>query len=243
MTPMRVRTAFLIKLFLLTDKNNSVNARSFIVTSCICRRYCLWGGWGRGNNSGSVAGGLLDRHQFVFWREGPRSTAVGFFWRVYSDVCSKNCRRFSWNWPPGGITSHDCRYRNSSKLHLAFALPFPSVFANERQIWWLFVSSIYYIITTNLWLCIKLGHGQGDGDIDTRVWGPGTWGRKTRVLGTSSGGRGDMWDGDAVREIQGHGGRKDINDYCKSRRWMLLDSIMQNHIFLTLCVANYISFA
>ena len=38
-------------------------------------------------------------------------------------------------------------------------------------------------------------------------------GIKTRDLGTSSGGRGDMWDGDAVREIQGHGGRKDINDY------------------------------
>lgn len=173
MTPMMVRTAFLIKLFLLTDKNNSVNARSFIVTSWIFRRYCLCRGRGRGNHSGSVAGGLLDRHQFVFWREGPRSTAVGFFWRVYSDVCAKNCRRFPWNWPPGGITSHDCRYRNSSKLHLAFAPPVPSVFANERQIWWLFVSCICGI-TTNLWLCIKLGQGHGDGDIETRVWGPGT---------------------------------------------------------------------
>lgn len=194
MTPMMVRTAFLIKLFLLSDKNNSVNARSFIVTSWIFRRYCLCRGWGRGNHSGSVAGGLLDRHQFVFWREGPRSTAVGFFWRVYSDVCAKNCRRFPWNWPPGGITSHDCRYRNSSKLHLAFALPFPSVFANERQIWWLFVSCICGI-TTNLWLCIKLGQGQGDGDIETRVWGLRTWGRKTRDLGTSSGGRGDVGRG------------------------------------------------
>lgn len=52
----------------------------------------------------------------------------------------------------------------------------------------------------------------------TGAWGPGTWGRKTRDLGTSSGGRGDRWDGDAVREIQGHGGHKDINDNCKSQR-------------------------
>ena len=194
MTPMRVRTAFLIKLFLLTDKNNSVNARSFIVTSWIFRRYCLCRGWGRGNHSGSVAGGLLDRHQFVFWREGPRSTAVGFFWRVYSDVCSKNCRRFSWNWPPGGITSHDCRYRNSSKLHLAFALPVPSVFANERQIWWLFVSCICGI-TTNLRLCIKLGQGQGDGDIETRVWGPGTWGSRRGTWGHQVGDAGTCGTG------------------------------------------------
>ena len=30
-----------------------------------------------------------------------------------------------------------------------------------------------------------------------------------------------MWDGDAVREIQGHGGRKDINDY----KQLLLDEV------------------
>ena len=69
-----------------------------------------------------------------------------------------------------------------------------------------------------MWLCIKLGQGQGDGDIETQVWGLGTWGRKTRDLGTSSRGRGDMWDGDAGHQVQGHGGPKDINDYCKSRR-------------------------
>ena len=40
-------------------------------------------------------------------------------------------------------------------------------------------------------LCIKVGRGQGDGDIGTRVWGLGTWGRETRDLGTSSMGRGD----------------------------------------------------
>ena len=31
-----------------------------------------------------------------------------------------------------------------------------------------------------IWLCIKVGRGQGDGDIGTRVWGLGTWGRETR---------------------------------------------------------------
>ena len=41
-------------------------------------------------------------------------------------------------------------------------------------------------------LCIKVGRGQGYGDIGTRVWGLGTWGRKTRDLRTSSMGRGDV---------------------------------------------------
>ena len=39
------------------------------------------------------------------------------------------------------------------------------------------------LITTNLWLCIKLGQGQGDGDIETRVWGPGTLGTQDEGLG------------------------------------------------------------
>ena len=68
----------------------------------------------------------------------------------------------------------------------------------------------------------------------------GTWGRKTRDLRTSSRGRGDVWDGDAGHQIQGHGGRKDINDLQKSAVNVI---IVQNHIFLTLCVANYVSFA
>ena len=41
-------------------------------------------------------------------------------------------------------------------------------------------------------LCIKVGRGQGGGDIGTRVWGLGTWGRETRDLRTSSMGRGDV---------------------------------------------------
>ena len=41
-------------------------------------------------------------------------------------------------------------------------------------------------------LCIKVGRGQGDGDIGTRVWGLGTWERETRDLRTSSMGREDV---------------------------------------------------
>ena len=68
------------------------------------------------------------------------------------------------------------------------------------------------------WLCIKVGRGQGDGDIGTRVWGLGTWGRETRDLRTSSMGRGDVWDGDAGTSKTGMQGTRDVNDYCKSRR-------------------------
>ena len=46
-------------------------------------------------------------------------------------------------------------------------------------------------------LCIKVGRGQGDRDMGTRVWGLGTWGRETRDLGTSSMGRGDVKNRDA----------------------------------------------
>ena len=62
-------------------------------------------------------------------------------------------------------------------------------------------------------LCIKLGRGQGDGDIGTRVWALVTRGRETRDLGTSSMGRGDVG-----RQIQGRGERGDFNEYCKNRR-------------------------
>ena len=62
-------------------------------------------------------------------------------------------------------------------------------------------------------LCIKVGRGQGDGDIGTRVRGLGTWGRETRDLGTSSMGRGDA--GTSKTRTQG---TRDVNDYCKSRR-------------------------
>jgi len=67
-------------------------------------------------------------------------------------------------------------------------------------------------------LCIKVGRGQGDGDIGTRVWGLGTWGRETRDLRTSSMGRRDVWDGDAGTSNTGTQGTRDVNNYCKSRR-------------------------
>ena len=57
-----------------------------------------------------------------------------------------------------------------------------------------------------LGLCIKVGRGHGDACV-------GTWGRETRDLGTSSMGRGDVWDGDAGLQTQGRRGRWDDNDY------------------------------
>ena len=56
-------------------------------------------------------------------------------------------------------------------------------------------------------LCIKVGRGQGYGEIGTHVWGFGTWGRETRDLRTSSMGRADVWDGDAGTSKQGCRGR------------------------------------
>ena len=67
-------------------------------------------------------------------------------------------------------------------------------------------------------LCIKVGRGQGDGDIGTRVWGHGTWGRETRDLGKSSMGRGDVWDRNEGTSNAGKQGMRDVNDYCKSRK-------------------------
>ena len=58
-----------------------------------------------------------------------------------------------------------------------------------------------------------MGRGQGDGDIRTRVWGLATWGRVTKDLGTSSMGRGDVWEGDA-EDVNGFSG----NLFYKSNR-------------------------
>ena len=38
-------------------------------------------------------------------------------------------------------------------------------------------------ISRKIGLCIKVGRGQGDGDIGTRVWGLGTWDLGTRDEG------------------------------------------------------------
>ena len=67
-------------------------------------------------------------------------------------------------------------------------------------------------------LCIKVGRGQRDRDIGTRVWGLGTWGRETRHLRTSSMGRGDVQDGDSGTSNTGTQGTRTVNNYCKSRR-------------------------
>ena len=56
--------------------------------------------------------------------------------------------------------------------------------------------SIIVYSVANYRLCIKVGRGQGDGDVGTRVWGLGTWGCETRDLRTSSMGRGDFKHGD-----------------------------------------------
>ena len=80
-------------------------------------------------------------------------------------------------------------------------------------------------------LCIKVGRGQGDRDIGTRVWGLGTWGREGRDVGTSGMGRGtygtrgrmgrgDVWDGDAGTSNVGDaggkvGGKRDISFFVK----------------------------
>ena len=72
--------------------------------------------------------------------------------------------------------------------------------------------------STKIRPCIKVGQGQGDGDIGTRVWGLGTWGRETRDLGTSSIGHGDVWDGDEETSNTGTQGTRDVNNYCKSRK-------------------------
>ena len=90
-------------------------------------------------------------------------------------------------------------------------------------------------------LCTKVGRGQGDGDIGTRVWGLGTWGRETRDLGTSSMGRGDA--GTRGRQKLGRrepgmlmiivkvGGKCDISFFVEMcYLWSTLDSIFQNHI-------------
>ena len=68
------------------------------------------------------------------------------------------------------------------------------------------------------WLCIKMGQGQGDGNMRTRAWGLGTWGRVTRDLRRTSMGREDVLDGDARTSKTGTQGTRDVNDNRKSRR-------------------------
>ena len=66
---------------------------------------------------------------------------------------------------------------------------------------------LYTCIISN-WLCIKVGRGHGDACV-------GSWGRETRDLGTSSMGRGDVWDGDAgaIMIIEKVGGKCNISHF------------------------------
>ena len=56
--------------------------------------------------------------------------------------------------------------------------------------------------TRHFWLCIKVGRGQGDGDIGTRVRGLGTW-----DLGKRDEGLEDITYGTRGRQKQGRRGR------------------------------------
>lgn len=117
MIQMTVRNKLLIRLFVgrFWPATIKTNLDLCLMSPCLYRRCCIWRGRGRRNYSGFMAGGLLDCHQLVLWRERSRSAAVGFFWRVHPNVCTKNCGRFSRDWSTSGVTSYDCRYRNSSK--------------------------------------------------------------------------------------------------------------------------------
>ena len=64
----------------------------------------------------------------------------------------------------------------------------------------------------------KSGTGTRDGDMETRVWGLGTWGRETRDLRTSSMGRGDFKQRNAgdvgtLMIIEKVGGKCDISHF------------------------------
>ena len=47
-------------------------------------------------------------------------------------------------------------------------------FKQVLKIWILIINAFLYFYYTFLRLCIKVGRGQGDGDVGTRVWGLGT---------------------------------------------------------------------
>ena len=54
-------------------------------------------------------------------------------------------------------------------------------------------------------LCFKAVYRIGMGTLGCVCGGTWNWGRKTKDLGTSSMGRGDLLDGDAERQIRGRG--------------------------------------
>ena len=92
-----------------------------------------------------------------------------------------------------------------------------------------------------IWLCIKLGRGQGDGDKGTRVWGLGTWGHQVWDTGRCGTGRRDVKYRDAGTSNTGTRGtlmfiakvriKCDISFFVKMCYLLsTLSSIVQNHI-------------
>ena len=97
-----------------------------------------------------------------------------------------------------------------------------------------------------IWLCIKVGQGQGDGDIGTRLWGLGdarrrTWGHQVWDTGTCGMGTRDVKYRDAGTPNTGMRGtlmiiakvrvKCDISFFVKMCYLLsTLDSIVQNHI-------------
>ena len=82
-------------------------------------------------------------------------------------------------------------------------------------------SYITWPILAKIRLCMKVGRGLRD----TCAWGLGTQGRETRDLRISSMGRGDLWDGDAGTSNTVTQRTRDVNNYCKSRRYYYAISV------------------
>ena len=116
-----------------------------------------------------------------------------------------------------------------------------NVFHTERSwhaYWFSLVGMICPLMQEHFlfWLRIKLGRGQGNGNIETRVWGLGTWGRVKRYLRTRSIGRGNVKNrdaGDAGYEWLSQ--KSEVNAISSffvkmCYLWSTLASIFQNHI-------------
>ena len=77
------------------------------------------------------------------------------------------------------------------------------------------------VMWQNIRLCIKQGREKGTGTLGRVCENFGTWERETKDLGTSSMGRGDLWDGDGGRQIRGRGDVK----YWDAGMWMIIAKV------------------
>lgn len=110
-------------------------------------RCCLWWWWRWRNNTWFVARSMLDCYKFVLWRKRPCSTTVGFIWWVYSDVCSKNCWRFTRDWTTGRITAHVCGYWRAGILSVIISLYQSDLLYTY---YFCFLAQVYFEIWANL---------------------------------------------------------------------------------------------